>query len=116
MPPPRTVHYGKTTASHSEGGCSTRREFFLSVDSVRVLLTRWFSSSKIISIMFKSGDLGESRRHLHCLHPDMQWWPLPDGLEHQRAAPAFLCGFSTMELPQYAALHVDTELHLSSHL
>ena len=62
-----------------------------------VLLTRRFSSFQIISIMFKSGDLGEIQRNLHCYHSDMQWWPLPDGLGHHRAAPAFLCGHSTME-------------------
>ena len=87
-----------------------------------VLLTRQFRSSQKFSIMFKSGDLGGggggggNRRHLRCLHSDIKWWPLSDGLEHHRAATAFLCGFSTMELPSYPALHVDSEMQLSCHL
>ena len=54
-----------------------------------VLLTLRFSSSKTFSIIFKSSDLvggGGSRRHLHCLHSDIKWWPLPDGLQHHRVA------------------------------
>ena len=31
---------------------------------------------------------GGDRRHLHCLHSDIQWWPLSDGLEHHRVATA----------------------------
>ena len=66
-----------------------------------VRLTRRFSTSQMFSIIFKSGDFGGggvgSRRHLRCLHSDMQWWPLCDGLERHRAATAFLRGFSTIE-------------------
>ena len=58
----------------------------------------------------------ESRQNLRCLHSDMKWWPLPNRLEYNRAATAFLCGFSTMEWPPYSALHVDSELQLNSHL
>ena len=83
-----------------------------------VRLTRRFSSSQMFSIIFKSGDSGGgvSRRHLRCLHSDMQLWPLSDGQERHRAAIAFLCGFSTMETPPYPALPVDSKLQLSYHL
>ena len=49
----------------------------------------------MFSIMFKSDDLGvgEKSKTLTLFASDMQWWPLSDGLEHHRAATAFLCGF-----------------------
>ena len=58
------------------------------VGKAPVLLTLRFSSPKMFSIMFKSGDLGGKPTTFTLLHSDMQWWPLPDGLEQHRAATA----------------------------
>ena len=86
---------------NSEGGCSTRREFLLLVDSVWLeqplfSLHGGLVHPKCFQLCLSMVILGESRLHLRFLHSDMQWWPLPDGLRHHHAATEFLCGFSTM--------------------
>ena len=73
----------------SEGGCSTRRECLLSVDSVwseypLFSLHGGLIHPKCLQLCLNLVIWMESRRHLHCLHSDMQWWHLHDGLDNMQ--------------------------------